>query len=89
MLPMLLDKFRMHLLVLSEDLTYHFKYLQVVQGRAAPHFDDGEGNIAKAKYIYIKLTRRLMAWWQMGLEDTLKMIEADSLSFPPEEKQPQ
>ena len=51
---MLLDKFRMHLLVLSEDLTYHFKYLQVIQGRASPHFDDGEGNIAKAKYNHIK-----------------------------------
>ena len=30
-----------------------------------------------------------MAWWQMGLEDTLKMIEADSLAYPPEEKAPQ
>ncbi len=49
MLPMLLDKMNLQLLVLSEDLTYHFKYMQVVKGRVNTLIDDGEGNIDKTK----------------------------------------
>ena len=48
---MLLDKLKLHYLVLSEDITYQFKYLQVMKGKAGPMFDEGDGNIDKDKYI--------------------------------------
>lgn len=50
---MLLDKLSLHLLVLSEDLSFHFKYLLVMHGKVAPTLDDGEGNIDKTKLEFI------------------------------------
>lgn len=48
-LPTLLDKLKLHLLVLSEDLTYHFKFLQVMSGKAEELFDDGDKGIDKER----------------------------------------
>ena len=52
-LPDLLDKFKLHLFVISDDITYHFKYLDVVEMRANQILDDGRGNIDKEKYILL------------------------------------
>ena len=46
---MLLDKLRLHLLVLSEDLAFHFKYMQVMRDKMTTVLDDGENNIDKNK----------------------------------------
>jgi hypothetical protein len=35
--------------MLSEDMKYHFKYVDVINGTAANFLDDGEGNIDFAK----------------------------------------
>jgi hypothetical protein len=51
MLPMLLDKLKLHLLVLSEDLSYHFKYLQVMSRKINQHLDNGQGEIDKKKSL--------------------------------------
>jgi len=48
---MLLDKLKLHLLVLSEDLAYHFKYLMVMKGKVNPLIEDGDGNIDRTKYF--------------------------------------
>lgn len=48
-LPELLDKLKLNLLVLSEDLTYHFKFLQVVKGKAEAIFEDGDKGIDREK----------------------------------------
>ncbi len=88
---MLLDKLKLHLLVLSEDLTYHFKYLQVMKGKVGAILDDGDGNIDKAKFDFfffcfcygftdwyqLNTQNRFIHWWGMGMEEMLKLIEAD------------
>lgn len=48
-LPLLCDKMKLHLLVISDDLTYHFKFLDVVNGKAQEILSDGDGNIHKEK----------------------------------------
>ena len=52
-LPELLDKFKLHLLVISEDISYHFKYLDVIEMRANQILDDGRGNVDQEKYYII------------------------------------
>ncbi len=42
---MLCDKLGLHLLMLSENMKYHFKYLDVINGSANSFLDDGEGCI--------------------------------------------
>lgn len=56
LLPELLDRLNMHLLVISDDLTFHFKYMQVMHGKVGPMIDDGEGNIDKDKYFIVLFT---------------------------------
>ena len=83
---MLLDKLNLHLLVLSEDLTYHFKYMQVMKGKLGIILDDGEGNIDKTKYER-NINYRFLNWWKMGLEDVLKQIQADEANSLEEDEQ--
>eukprot|EP00831_Metopus_contortus_P060523 TRINITY_DN5242_c0_g2_i1.p1 TRINITY_DN5242_c0_g2~~TRINITY_DN5242_c0_g2_i1.p1 ORF type:complete len:1020 (+),score=217.71 TRINITY_DN5242_c0_g2_i1:183-3242(+) len=77
MLPMLLDKLKLHLLVLSEDLSFHFKYMMVVKGKIGPTLDDGDGKIDKEKFL---------DWWKMDLEETLKRMESLGMDQPEEEE---
>jgi hypothetical protein len=51
-LPLLLDKLKLQLLVLSEDLTYQFKYWQVMRGKTDVLLDEEDGNIDKEKYEF-------------------------------------
>ena len=44
-LAALCDKLGLHLLMHSEDMSYHFKYVDVVNGTASTFLDDGQGNI--------------------------------------------
>lgn len=45
----LCDKFKLSWMALSEDLSYHFKYFDVLRGMAAKQLDNGSGNIEREK----------------------------------------
>ena len=45
----LCDKLGLHLLMNSEDMRYHFKYVDVINGTANKYLDDGNGWIDFAK----------------------------------------
>jgi hypothetical protein len=49
-LPELCDKLGLHLLMNSEDMRYHFKYVDVINGTAQTYLEDGNGFIEYAKY---------------------------------------
>jgi len=49
LLPQLCDKLHLPLLVISEDLSPHIRFLQVVHHIAEPLLDDGQGNVDKKK----------------------------------------
>lgn len=40
-LPRLCDKLQLHLACISEDLSFHFKYLDVVFNRTGKYLDNG------------------------------------------------
>lgn len=48
---MVCDKLGLHLLMLSENMKYHFKYMDVINGSANAFLDDGEGYIDFDKYL--------------------------------------
>ena len=48
---MLCDKMKLHLLVISDDLTYHFKFLDVVMGKAQEFLADSDGCVDKDRYF--------------------------------------
>jgi hypothetical protein len=45
------DKLGLHLLMISEDMSHHFKFVDVVNGTANNFLDDGEGYIDPEKYF--------------------------------------
>ena len=49
LLPQLCDKLKLHLLVISEDLSYHLRYTQVINGTANNILEDYDGCIDKKK----------------------------------------
>jgi len=65
-LPKLCDKLKMHLLVLSEDLSNHIRFNQVMRQEANAILDDGEGNIFKKKFF---------EWWFADLTKEPPTIE--------------
>ena len=44
-LPELCNKLGLHLLMNSNDMSFHFKYVDVINGTANSFLDDGEGYI--------------------------------------------
>jgi len=58
-LPKLCDDLGLHLLVISEDLSYHFKFLDVVMHTADKYLADPYGNIDLNKF---------MQWWFADIE---------------------
>ena len=48
--PELCDKYLLHWMCLSDDLSYHFKYLDVINERAKSLLDNGFGVVEKEKY---------------------------------------
>jgi len=44
-LPDLCDKLGLHLLMNSEDMSFHFKFMEVVERKCEPYLDDGSGFI--------------------------------------------
>ena len=48
-LPELCDFLRLHLLVISDDLSYHFKFMDIVTRRAEDILSDDGGNVHKDK----------------------------------------
>jgi len=47
---MLCDKLGLHLLMHSDDMRHHFKYVDVVNGTAGEYLDDSSGCIDYPKY---------------------------------------
>lgn len=60
LLPQLCDKLRLHLLIISEDLSPHLRFLQVINHTADAIVDDGSGYIDKKKFI---------EWWFAKLDE--------------------
>lgn len=58
----LCDYLRLNLLINSDDMSYHFKFQDVINGSAHGFLDDGNGNIDKAKFV---------KWWFMTTEELL------------------
>jgi hypothetical protein len=46
----------------SDDMSYHFKFQDVINNTAQAYLDDGDGNIDKEKFI---------KWWFMTTEEVL------------------
>lgn len=49
-LPEICDKLGLHLLMNSEDMSHHFKFVDVINGTASTYLDDGTGFIDLPKY---------------------------------------
>ncbi len=60
------DKFGLHLLMNSEDMSYHFKFVDVIQDTYGKYLDDGNGNIDFAKF---------KIWWNMDIEQLMAKDE--------------
>ena len=55
--------------MLSEDMKYHFKYLDVINGSANSFLDDGEGCIDFEKYEeFYLIIFRFKVWWNMDAD---------------------
>lgn len=68
----LCDYLRLHLLSNSDDMSFHFKFQDVINGTAQAYIDDGDGNIDKEKF---------MKWWFMTTEEVLHKYDT-----PPEQE---
>ena len=58
-LAALCDYLNMHLLVISDDMSYHFKLLDLINKKAFKYLDDGSENIDVGKFI---------KWWFADLK---------------------
>jgi len=58
----LCDYLRLNLLANSDDMSYHFKFQDVINGTAQDYLNDGRGYISKEKF---------MKWWYMTTEEVL------------------
>lgn len=58
----LCDYLRLNLLINSDDMSYHFKFQDVINGTAHAYLDDGNGDISKEKFV---------KWWFMTTEEVL------------------
>ena len=56
------DYLRLNLLINSDDMSYHFKFQDVINGSAHSYLDDGSGDISKEKFV---------KWWFMTTEELL------------------
>lgn len=59
LLAALCDTLNMHLLVISDDMSYHFKLLDLINKKAFKFIDDGTGNIDIDKFV---------KWWFADLK---------------------
>jgi hypothetical protein len=62
-LPLLCDKLGLNLLMISDMMQHHFKYVDVVNGTAQKYLDDGEGFINYTKF---------QKWWNMSVEEIME-----------------
>lgn len=56
----LCDYLRLNLLINSDDMSYHFKFQDVINRTAHDYIDDGNGYISKEKFI---------KWWFMTSDE--------------------
>jgi hypothetical protein len=59
-MPTLCESLRLPLLVDSEDMSFHWKFLELQNGQAADYVNDGKGGLDVEKFIH---------WWMMDLHD--------------------
>lgn len=59
-MPELCDECHMHILVISNDMSYHFKFLDMVNGKAFEYLKTEEGFIDINKFI---------KWWFCSLQE--------------------
>jgi hypothetical protein len=62
----LCDYLHLNLLMDSDDMSYHFKFLEVVNKEAQPYFEDDNSNIDKEKFV---------KWWFMTTDELLHKNE--------------
>ena len=62
-LPLLCDKLGLNLLMISDMMQHHFKYVDVVNGTAQKYLDNGEGFIDYTKF---------QKWWNMSVEEIME-----------------
>ena len=65
-MPELCDKLGLHLLMNSEDMSYHFKFVDVIQGTCNNYLQDEDGNIDYEKFA---------KWWNMDIEQLMAKDE--------------
>jgi hypothetical protein len=65
-LPMLSDRLGLNLLMISDMMHHHFKYVDVVNGTAQKYLDNGEGFIDYNKF---------QKWWNMSVEELMQKDE--------------
>ena len=75
----LCDYLRLNLLSNSDDMSYHFKFMDVINGTAQEFLNDGNGNIDKEKF---------MKWWYMTTEEVLHKYDVEE-PIPEGEGQPE
>ena len=55
-LPVLCDKLGLHLLMNSNDMSFHFKFMDVINETCNNYIDDGSGSIDVKKYSLLYLS---------------------------------
>lgn len=66
-LPALCDEGKMSLLIISRDMSFQFKFMDLVNKKAFSYLDNGSGNIDIDKFL---------KWWYCKL-DHLKEFNKD------------
>jgi hypothetical protein len=66
------DKLGLHLLLNSGDMSFHFKFQEVIFGKADTYLDDGNGQIDVRKFVQ---------WWNMDLDE---LFDKDKVPEEPE-----
>ena len=66
------NKLWLPLMINSEDISFHFKYQELLRGGATPYVDDGNGYLDHDKFV---------KWWFMPAEEFFHKYDA-----PPEEE---
>jgi hypothetical protein len=72
-MPDLCDKLGVNLLMNSEDMSFHFKFVDVINETCKAFLDDGNGDVDEDKFVQ---------WWNMDIE---KLMHKDDK--PPEPKE--
>ena len=69
-MPNICDKFKLHLLIMSEDLSFHFKYNDVIKGVAESKLVNDQNKLERESYLNIFIKNfRFIKWWLTPIEE--------------------